>query len=261
MKKSFITVALALFVSFFITFTFACSTTVEEPAPEEAKTEQQEEKKTESPASNGGTSGGTSQGGGSNPAGGQNGGGQTPQTPESGTPQPPAPVINYTVTFMSNCETATGTTNSITAAENTNITLTANGFIREGYTFTGWNTSADGTGTGYAESSTIKLTGNLILYAQWILATVPTYEVRLLDDNNWGTLSQNTATAGTEITITFKPAYLCSVLGVNVWGLIYIPAVNGYTPSAIEVHQDSEPSLYFLHSYCQSYSQENWYYS
>ena len=262
MKKSFITVALALFVSFFITFTFACSTTVEEPAPEEAKTEQQEEKKTEPPASNGGSSGGTSQGGGSNPAGGQNGGGQTPLTPESGTPpqtpqtppqtpetpetpQPSAPVINYTVTFMSNCETATGTTNSITAAENTNITLTANGFIREGYTFTGWNTAADGTGTGYAESSTIKLTGNLILYAQWILATVPTYEVRFLDDNNWGTLSQNTATAGTEITITFKTPFLQSVANVSVYGWIYDSVINGYRSPSIEVHQDSEkPYIY-----------------
>lgn len=265
MKKSFITVALALFVSFFITFTFACSTTVEEPAPEEAKTEQQEEKKTEPPASNGGSSGGTSQGGGSNPAGGQNGGGQTPLTPESGTPpqtpqtppqtpetpetpQPSAPVINYTVTFMSNCETATGTTNSITAAENTNITLPANGFIREGYTFTGWNTAADGTGTGYAESSTIKLTGNLILYAQWILATVPTYEVRIINaTNNWLTLSQNNAAAGTEITLTFKPSYLGYVWGVSVTELIYMPVANsyGWIGLSLNVHQDSEnPNIY-----------------
>lgn len=215
MKKSFITVALALFVSFFITFTFACSTTVEEPAPEEAKTEQQEEKKTESPASNGGTSGGTSQGGGSNPTGGQNGGGQTPQTPQ--TPQPPAPVINYTVTFMSNCETATGTTNSITAAENTNITLTANGFIREGYTFTGWNTSADGTGTGYAESSTIKLTGNLILYAQWILATVPTYSVTINEvEHGTVAVSQAVAEAGTQISITVTPDELYAFNTINL---------------------------------------------
>lgn len=217
MKKSFITVALALFVSFFITFTFACSTTVEEPASEEAKTEQQEEKKTESPASNGGTSGGTSQGGGSNPAGGQNGGGQTPLTPESGTPQPPAPIVNYTVTFMSNCETATGTTNSITAAENTNITLTANGFVREGYTFTGWNTSADGTGTGYAESSTIKLTGNLILYAQWILATVPTYSVAINEvEHGTVAVSQAVAEAGTQISITVTPDELYAFNTINL---------------------------------------------
>ena len=50
--------------------------------------------------------------------------------------------------------------------------LTANGFSRTGYTFTGWNTKADGTGTAYADGATVsKLTATngatVTLYAQW----------------------------------------------------------------------------------------------
>ena len=41
-------------------------------------------------------------------------------------------------------------------------------FIRPGYVFTGWNTSADGSGTGYEPNSTIVLTQEqTTLYAQW----------------------------------------------------------------------------------------------
>jgi uncharacterized repeat protein (TIGR02543 family) len=36
-----------------------------------------------------------------------------------------------------------------------------------GYVFAGWNTAADGSGSAYAGSSTIRLTGDLTLYAQW----------------------------------------------------------------------------------------------
>ena len=45
--------------------------------------------------------------------------------------------------------------------------LRANIFTRPGYTFTGWNTSPDGTGTAYADRQTINIYNNLKLYAQW----------------------------------------------------------------------------------------------
>lgn len=45
-------------------------------------------------------------------------------------------------------------------------------YTREGYTFAGWNTKADGTGTNYSDlqavsSLTTKQDGSIILYAQW----------------------------------------------------------------------------------------------
>ena len=43
----------------------------------------------------------------------------------------------------------------------------ANGWTVNGYTFIGWNTSADGKGTAYAPGTTWIANGTLTLYAQW----------------------------------------------------------------------------------------------
>ena len=42
---------------------------------------------------------------------------------------------------------------------------------RTGYSFAGWNTEADGSGTAYASDETITLTSSITLYAQWSLIT------------------------------------------------------------------------------------------
>lgn len=43
---------------------------------------------------------------------------------------------------------------------------------RTGYSFTGWNTAADGTGTSYSAGDTVAITGNMTLYAQWDVTAV-----------------------------------------------------------------------------------------
>ena len=75
-----------------------------------------------------------------------------------------------TVTFEANGSTeypVEGTMAAQTVMANTETTLNANTFTREGYDFTGWNTEADGTGTSYADGATVNLTENTTLYAQW----------------------------------------------------------------------------------------------
>ena len=60
---------------------------------------------------------------------------------------------------------------SQTAANGMNMTRTAQ---RSGYTFIGWNTAPDGTGTSYADGHTFgphDLTDDITLYAQWRLDT------------------------------------------------------------------------------------------
>ena len=54
---------------------------------------------------------------------------------------------NPIVTF--NCNGGTGSMNNQTVVYNTNTALTANGCSRSGYTFTKWNTAANGSGTSY----------------------------------------------------------------------------------------------------------------
>ncbi len=74
----------------------------------------------------------------------------------------------YTVSFDGNGSTS-GTTASmqVTYGEAAKA-LTANGFTRDDYSFAGWNTAADGSGTSYADGAEISdLTADLVLYAQW----------------------------------------------------------------------------------------------
>ena len=47
------------------------------------------------------------------------------------------------------------------------VTLPKNTFTRENYTFLCWNTQADGSGTSYADGSSLTVEGNITLYAQW----------------------------------------------------------------------------------------------
>ena len=73
----------------------------------------------------------------------------------------------YVISFHANG--GEGTMANQSADENDVVAqLNANQFTRDGYAFVGWNTTAGGTGTAYADQATnITLTGNLTLYAQW----------------------------------------------------------------------------------------------
>ncbi|MBO4508622.1 MAG: InlB B-repeat-containing protein [Spirochaetaceae bacterium] len=116
---------------------------------------------------------------------------ETPETPQ---------VTNYTVTFNANNSAATGNTASITAQANSTITLTQNGFILQGYTFTGWNTAADGSGTGYADCASLQLTGNLTLYAQW--EQIIYYTVTFIANHSSATGNTTSITEQENSTIT-----------------------------------------------------------
>ena len=74
----------------------------------------------------------------------------------------------YSVTYNAN---ATGATGSVTDTEKyakgAEATVMSNSFKNGDMVFLGWNTKADGTGTTYYPNGTIKVTGNMDLYARW----------------------------------------------------------------------------------------------
>jgi uncharacterized repeat protein (TIGR02543 family) len=73
-----------------------------------------------------------------------------------------------TVAFDINGGTGTTPTSLIQSSEGQSVTLdSGSGLTRSGYTFSGWNTKIDGTGTTYAASSTLIPSGDLTLYALW----------------------------------------------------------------------------------------------
>lgn len=65
--------------------------------------------------------------------------------------------------------------------------LTANTFTRSGYTFSGWNTAADGSGTAYADGASYAFTASTTLYAQWtaVLAQTGNQTVNILNYVAW----------------------------------------------------------------------------
>lgn len=72
-------------------------------------------------------------------------------------------VPTYTVTYDANGGSGTMTDKNSPYAYGAAATVLTNGFTRSRYTFTGWNTKADGSGTSYAEGDPIKMLRNVVL--------------------------------------------------------------------------------------------------
>lgn len=76
--------------------------------------------------------------------------------------------IGYSVTYDAN---ATGATGSVTDTEKyakgAEATVMSNSFTNGDKVFLSWNTAADGSGKTYYPNSTVKITGDVTLYAQW----------------------------------------------------------------------------------------------
>ena len=71
-----------------------------------------------------------------------------------------------TITFDANGGSGTVPT-AISTYVGVANTIPSNSLTRTGYTFNGWNTASDGSGTAYATGSTITPSGDVTLYAQW----------------------------------------------------------------------------------------------
>lgn len=93
--------------------------------------------------------------------------GKSKDAPAKNTAKLKLAVPTYTVTYDGNGADSGKTTDNTAYATGTTATVKANGYTRNGYTFTGWNTKADGSGTPYKTGDWITMTGSVILYAQW----------------------------------------------------------------------------------------------
>ena len=81
------------------------------------------------------------------------------------------PTVSYTITndtLSYDANGGTGSMNPVTGNEGSTVTIAESGFTRSGYTFTGWNTQADGKGASYKAGDSFTLAGkDTVLYAQW----------------------------------------------------------------------------------------------
>ncbi len=93
--------------------------------------------------------------------------GKSKEAPAKNTAKLKLAVPTYTVTYDGNGADSGKTTDNTAYATGAKATVKANGYTRDDYTFTGWNTKADGSGKSYAEGDPIKMLRNVVLYAQW----------------------------------------------------------------------------------------------
>ncbi|MEM4248058.1 MAG: InlB B-repeat-containing protein, partial [Candidatus Nanoarchaeia archaeon] len=85
--------------------------------------------------------------------------------------------VSYTVTYNGNGNTdGTPPTDSNSYSAGSSVTVLGNtgNLTKTGYTFAGWNTAANGSGTNYQSGATFTINSNTTLYAQW---TPNTYTV------------------------------------------------------------------------------------
>ncbi len=99
----------------------------------------------------------------------------------------------YAVTYAANGSTSGTAPTSQTKTQGINITLATNSgnLAKTGYTFVGWNTAADGSGTNYAAGASYTTNAALTLYARWVNPLPPvvsagsSQSVALNDSTPW----------------------------------------------------------------------------
>ena len=95
-------------------------------------------------------------------------------------------ISSYTVSFSGNTNTGGSLPSAITQNYNSQVTVPSNtgSLTKTGYTFIGWNTLANGSGTTYVAGNTFNMpAANRILYAKW---TIKSYTVSFNGNTNTG---------------------------------------------------------------------------
>lgn len=156
----------------------------------------------------------------------------------------------YTVTYDANGGTGTMTDTNSPYSAGATVTVLDNTFTRTDYTFSKWNTAADGSGTEYDEGDTFTINANTTLYAQWTanggsgtggseqwvltnLADLTSSDVFVIVGNNGSnyamTNDNGTGSAPAVAAVTVANDAITSAVAANLQWNISGNATDGYT--------------------------------
>jgi uncharacterized repeat protein (TIGR02543 family) len=127
------------------------------------------------------------------------------------TPTQLSPVVQttYTITYNGNTNTSgvapvDGSSPYITGSTVTVLGNTGS-LAKTGYTFAGWNSAANGSGTSYSPTNTFVINANTTLYAQWTSVVPTTYTVTYNGNTNTSGVApvdgSSPYTAGSTVTV------------------------------------------------------------
>lgn len=103
---------------------------------------------------------------------------------------------SYTVSY--NANGGSGAPSSQSKKWGATLTLSSTTPTRTGYTFAGWNTKSDGTGTNYAKGASFTANANTTLYAKW---TLNSWTVSYNANGGSGSVSSQTKYYGQALTL------------------------------------------------------------
>ncbi|WP_296649071.1 InlB B-repeat-containing protein [Rhodoluna sp.] len=85
-----------------------------------------------------------------------------------------APVVaSYTITYDGNGATSGTAPSDTTGNGSVSLATNSSPLAKLGFTFAGWNTQADGTGTNYTAGASYTLSADITLYAKWTIVVSP----------------------------------------------------------------------------------------
>lgn len=106
-------------------------------------------------------------------------------------------LASYTVSY--NANGGSGVPSNQTKWYGTTLTLSATKPTRTGYSFSKWNTAANGSGTSYNSGASYTANAAVTLYAQW---TANTYTVTFNANGGTGAPANQTKTYGVNLTLS-----------------------------------------------------------
>ena len=161
-------------------------------------------------------------------------------------------ISTYAVSFNGNGSTGGSVPANQTKTHGIDVSVSSNSgsLVKTGYTFGGWNTAANGSGTSYAASATYGVDAGVTLYAKWTASSLTvTY-----DSQGGSAVSTGSSVSGGSITsapvVPTRAGYVFTGWFTATSGgtAITFPYTHSQTTSFTLYAQWSQASLYGLGS-------------
>ena len=137
----------------------------------------------------------------------------------------------YEVRYDSNYATGGAVPEAVSRyAKDTEITVSSNSgdLVRTGYTFNGWNTAPDGSGTSYSADDKITIKDHVVLYAEW--TPIERTVTKTLTNTSAHGANKATIAADYTATLSANEGYdLPLTITVKVGEVTLSPGMNVYT--------------------------------